>query len=551
MRGGELPESWDVETDVVVVGGGNAGLPAAIEAADSGSEVTLLEENAFLGGLMRGSGGFMSFCASHVQRRNGVVDCVEWGIEDEMLMSEYRAVPELVRAYVEAGADTCLWLERLGLTFSDDLLDGGPPDPKYGGHRRIARTHYAAASPTSYYPGGVGEGRTGYSAQSGYALTVVLEKAVADLGIPVLLEHRMTAIHREPGGSVVGVRAARPDGSVVDVRARQAVILASGGATTNEQLVRAWDPRLVDDCIHSDGLPYMRAMGDALTLGQDIGASLSDMSFVCHTPVRYGSRIYSLSLDAIAGMPGTTRSTGVLVSPRHDGYQRIILVQNDGKRYLNEAEATYRNPRMLRDSASVPAAEYPEDSFIYTFLSLPRPRNVWAIADAASAAAMKWPLAEMERPEPARGRALHPGSTAVAGDLKELAGKIDVDCQNLIDTVDQYNEFCRDGADLEFGKPQPLYPIIEPPYYAARLHIIRHTPVGGLRINTKGQVLDRAQLHDGETSVGLDEEAVIPRLYAAGECSAFVGYRRAHRKTGPIITMARLAGKSAAAEPFG
>ena len=74
------------------------------------------------------------------------------------------------------------------------------------------------------------------------------------------------------------------------------------------------------------------------------------------------------------------------------------------------------------------------------------------------------------------------------------------------------------------------------------MNVIRHTPVGGLRINTRGQVLDRDHMWDGTVASRLDDEPTIPHLYAAGECAAFVGFRRSHRKTGPIITMGRIAG---------
>lgn len=538
----QVPSRWDYETDVVVVGGGNAGLPAAISAHNAGAEVVLVEENVFLGGLMRGSGGFMFFCDTHVQARNGIEDRIKWGIEDEMLMSEYRAIPEMVRTYVEGGAETCRWLEGLGLTFSDKLLDGEPPKEGEGGRGRIARTHYAAVSPTGKYPGGAPLG------QSGFALTSMFENAIKECDIPVLLEHRMTLIHRAGEGRVVGIRATKRDGQEVDIRARRAVVLASGGATTNEQLIRAWDPRMVDEAIFSDGLPYMRAMGDALTLGQDVGAGLSDMSFVCFTPVRFGSRVFSISMEAIAGASGVKRTTGVQILPRLDGFQRVILVKNDGTRYLDESLATYRHPRLIRDTVGVPAAEYPEEPFIHAFLRLPSPKNVWAIVDADSAEAMGWELDQMVSPNPLRGRALHPESVAVADTLEELAGKIGMDFEALANTVSRYNGFVENGEDLDFGKRAPLYPLRNAPYYAARMHIIRHTPAGGLRINTRGQVLDRAQQHDGEVSVALDDEAVIPGLYAAGECSAFVGFRRSHRKTGPIVTMGRIAGLNAAAD---
>jgi len=540
MASGALPERWDIDTDVLVVGAGNAGLPAAIAAHDAGARVLLVEGNAFMGGLMRASGGFMFFCDTHVQKRLGVEDHVEWGIEDELVMSDYRAVPELVRTYVASGAETCMWLERLGLTWADKLTNG---DWGAGARRErhVLRTHFAARSPTGYYPGGFPEG------QNGFALTTVLEKAVKNLDIPILLQHRMRGIYREPGGSVLGIRAETRAGSV-NLRARKAVILASGGATTNEQLVKAWDPRLVNDAIYSDGLPYMECMGDALIAGQDVGAGLSDMSFVCFVPVRYGSHYYSLSLTAVEeGLPGLG-PTGVPITEKNGGYQRIVLVKNDGMRYINEAEAIHRNQDIPRDVLSVPPAEYPEEPFMRKFLALPNPKNVWAVTDAASAAEMKWPTEQIEKPVPLRGRGLHPDSVAVARTLEELAERIGVGKRNFLETMRRYNRFVDAGVDEDFGKPRPLYAIARPPFYAVKLNILRHTPCGGLRINTKGQVLERAAQWDGRVAKNIDEETTIPHLYAAGEAAAFVGFRRAHRKTGPILTMGRLAGKAAAAE---
>jgi succinate dehydrogenase/fumarate reductase flavoprotein subunit len=198
----------------------------------------------------------------------------------------------------------------------------------------------------------------------------------------------------------------------------------------------------------------------------------------------------------------------------------------------------------------MPPAEYPEEPFIRKFLSLPNPRNVWVVTDAAQAEEMKWPVNEIANPEPMRGRGLDPKSCAVAGTLDELADKMGVHKANFLDTVQRYNGFAATGTDEDFGKAEPMFPIAKGPFYGLKMNIIRHTPPGGLRINTKGQVLDRAGLWDGTTATHIDAEPVIPHLYAGGECAAFVGWRRAHRKTGPILTMGRITGIAVAREPL-
>ncbi|HEY4224299.1 MAG TPA: FAD-dependent oxidoreductase [Pseudolysinimonas sp.] len=536
----ELPTTWSYEADVVVVGGGNAGLPAAISAHDAGASTLIVENNAFLGGLMRGSGGFMSFCATHVHDRNGVEDRVEWGIEDEMRLCEHRAVPEIVEAYVGGGRATCLWLEELGLVFSDELRNPAMGF-EVGDARAVPRTHYAAVSPSGYYPGGSPKG------ENGFALTSVLEKAVTSRGIRVLSEHRMRHIFREPGGRVIGIRAETADG-LVDIRARRAVILASGGATANEALVKAWDPRLVNDAVYPDGLPYMTAMGDAYVAGLEVGAGLSDMSFVSFLAIRYGSHYYSLSLSRIAGEEGIARVTGIPMAARKGAYQRIALLRGRGGRYIDESVAAQVSPGLIRDSASLPLAEYPEEPFNRTFLSLPDPKNVWAVTDAPNAEAMGWPIEEMAAPDPMHGRALHPDSVAISGTIAELAEKIGMDPELVERTMRRYNEGAKEGIDPDFGK-RDYEPIADGPFFAAKLNMIRHTPPGGLRINATGQVLDHSAMWDARVAAPLADEPVIGGLYAAGEAAAFVGFRRSHRKTGPIITMGRIAGSAAAAEP--
>ena len=91
-----------------------------------------------------------------------------------------------------------------------------------------------------------------------------------------------------------------------------------------------------------------------------------------------------ISFDTVGGQIGSALGSTLGQWLRMPASQRIILVANDGRRYINEATAAYRNPRLVRDVASLPPAEYPEEPFMYTFLSLPNPKNVWAVADSSS-----------------------------------------------------------------------------------------------------------------------------------------------------------------------
>ncbi len=520
-----LPETWDLETDVVIVGSGGAGLAAAVEAGDAGSEVIIVEKADHVGGLFISAGGQYIIGASHVQARMGIEDHLEWWYEDEVEAADFRVVPELIRTYVNMGPDTMLWLEeRCGLQWFDIVTVNE-------GHR-VDRGHRAA--PGDNYPGG-------YPRSSGISSVVVMQRAAEEQGAQILLKHKMTQVYREANGPVVGIEVDN-EGTMLNIKARKAVILAAGGYADNAQLCMSWDPRLGPD-IYPDGGgapsvgPYNECTGDALKAALEVGGSLTDMSFVSFLPIKWGSKVYWwweprdwTQLPEFG--PG---STGLSIS--RDGFQRVILVRGNGQRYINEAEG------------AVPYnAEHPEQPFTAAYINLPeRPRNVWAVTDAIGAAELGWDPEVIANADPLVYPALYPDAVAMADSLTELAEQMGVDVEGFIAEVGRYNDMAKDGVDEDFGKPKPLYTITQGPFFALKLCMLRHTQPGGMRINTKAQVIDRNGLWMDEP-MSIDEEPVIPRLYGAGECAGYMGWRRPHGKLGNIVSFGRIAGMNAAAE---
>ena len=132
-----------------------------------------------------------------------------------------------------------------------------------------------------------------------------------------------------------------------------------------------------------------------------------------------------------------------------------------------------------------------------------------------------------------------------AGTVKELAAKILEDPDNnkvlqpsaLEATIRQYNEYCRQGEDLEFHRPkQYLEPLQDPPYYAIKLWPGGPNTQGGPRRNVSGQVM-----HVGGTP--------IPRLYSAGELGSVWGMLyNVGGNIGECIAFGRIAGANAASE---
>ena len=129
-----------------------------------------------------------------------------------------------------------------------------------------------------------------------------------------------------------------------------------------------------------------------------------------------------------------------------------------------------------------------------------------------------------------------------------------VPAANLEETIAQYNASADAGEDQDFGRPGPLYPIVKPPFWAARWCRMAHDQCTGLRVNKKMQVVDQAaQWQPALTpkpSIPLSEEAVIPHLYAAGECTGGTGGAvRGSGKRGWYQVHGLVAGEGAAQEP--
>jgi succinate dehydrogenase/fumarate reductase flavoprotein subunit len=565
-----LPEKWDQETDVVVVGTG-FGLAAAIEAKRAGADVIILEKNEWPGGLTMMAAGANHYCCTHIQKAAGIEDTLEQAFADEMLVNEFRGEPEIYMAYLKMGEDTVTWYEELGLKWRDEVGDGTGS--------MILRRHSPDISPTGAYP-----------QNRGISQVSVMLTELNKLGVPILYNHRMRAIYRpDPKGPlgvtgpVVGVKVDTPTGTI-NIKARKAVVLATGNTTGNPQMVKVWDRRCIDPSIYHDGNPYTRDMGDGHFAATAIGAAIANMGFVAFMQIKYGTKLYSYlnpsPLEGWRSSPvayvGVDRKSGltstVPMRDGTDGYKYCIMVANSGKRYVNEMIAQDYIDEYPDGNAGPQIYPgnilKPHSNFLQPFHALPSPKNVWLVTDQEGCTALEWPQEAMRDPQagasPESTNCLYPDSIAVADTLAELAIKMGVDVANFEATVSRYNGFVDAGVDEDFGKPMPMYKIQTPPFWAAKQNIIMHTQHGGIRTNSKCQVIsvisqrppdvelpaDGSVLH-GEP-IPLDEEPVIPHLYAVGECAHQLGYRRIHRVLGPYSSLGRIAGMNAAKEtPWG
>lgn len=289
-------ERWDLEADVVVIGSGAAGLPAAIRAADGGAAVIVVEANYDIGGHAIISGGNVPLGGgTSAQKKYGIEDSpdlvfrdlTDWTVLQENGSPDYRYNDRAVmRAFADHCAPTFEFLLANGVEFKDI-----PPDNQ-GGHNlgnSAPRENHCFWTKGAGYESPNNRGGTG--------LIRPLENSARLKGVKFLLNYKMTSLIREgqKSGRVIGIAAEytprilpghsmplksfRSDGNIesskptMRVRARKAVIVATGGMTSNVNFRRMFDPRLTDQLtVAGEPYSYQDASGELAAM--EIGASL-------------------------------------------------------------------------------------------------------------------------------------------------------------------------------------------------------------------------------------------------------------------------------------
>ena len=274
------------EFDVVVVGGGIAGLSAAVSAHESGANTVLIEKapREHRGGNTRFADAQMRF--PHVADEFSVRDySVEDMYSDLMRISRGQANQELVRTLCENAADTAEWLTGFGLEWELGY-------PHTAGYRR---------SPKS----------------GGQGLVDLLFRRLEGLGVAVSYETGAVDLIVNDQRRVVGVRCHSPEG-VVDIMGSGGVILACGGFQANIEMRVRYLGRFADNLILR-GSRYNT--GEGLRMAMEAGAQ----------PAGQWGDYHSAVLDARS--PRIECGVTALYN-----YQMGIFVDSAGKRFIDEGE---------------------------------------------------------------------------------------------------------------------------------------------------------------------------------------------------------------------
>lgn len=492
-----LPKKWDMETDVVVVGFGGAGACAAIEAAKAGSSVVILEKTPVPGGSTAISGGIVLAAGTPLQKSAGINDTAQEMFKYIKACGQGRADDALIKVVCNMSAENIAWLEGLGAEFPKDLLamSGMEDEPEY--------TRITPAVKRGHRVKGTGG-----------ALFRALHKAVrAHKNVRIMTNTEGLKLITRPAttdtnNEVIGIMAKR-SGKVTSIRAKKAVVLATGGVMSGDA-TKGWLQDYSPDVALTVPAGSLTATGDGYRMGMLSGAAMACLNTGGFLPsVMFpGHKMGGIVYINIWGLPN-------------------IYVREDGTRFCNEgAYYVLVSEEMFKKEATTAYCVFDSEAVKKALDMVPKG------IEPTRTLALGVDPRDMEKG--VTGKYVWKGET-----IGELARNIGIDAASLEKTLSTYNTSAEKGKDAEFGRKKGLAPLKKPPFYAFKIHVGMVCHDGGLKINTRAQVID---------TFG----TVIPRLYAAGRDSVgFFGarYPGSGGAIADLLAFGRIAGKNAAAEP--
>ena len=495
----EPAEDSTVDTDIVIVGAGGAGMTAALTATSEGKSVVIVESQPVVGGnSVRATGGMNAgktvyqdeneFAegagvektlkaaaekyadnetitalaktvseqwAEYQKNPTGYFDSVELMELDTMIGGKGINDPALVETLCSNSADAIDWLDEHGITLHSVSSFGGAS---------VKRIHRPVDA----------EGKT---VSVGSYMIPLLEENCEKAGVQILLNTTANEILTDANGAAVGIKATGSTGETVTVNAK-AVVLTTGGFGANLDMVVEYKPELKGFMTTNAA----GAQGQGIEMATAIGAGTVDM-------------------DQIQIHPTVEANTAALITEglRGDG---AVLINAEGKRFIDEVGT--------RDVVS--AAEIAQTG-----------SYSWLVVDQAMVDASSVIQGYIKK-----------GFTVTGETYEELGKAMGVDEAAFAETMKTWNGYVEAKNDPDFGRTSFANPLDTAPYYAIKVTAGVHHTMGGLTINTNTEVLK-------------EDGTVIPGLFAAGEVTG--GVHGANRLGGNAVAdftvFGRIAGKAA------
>ena len=494
----------ELTTEIVVVGGGASGTAAALQAAQSGAKVVMVEMTAAPAGQGTMAGGlFATGSTQQIEAGEPVDD--GWVYNQFIDTGNYQVNGALLSRVIQMSGSTVDWLIENGC--------------------QLTLTHLGSGS---YYEHTTHPFDTlhGYT-EGGTAGITALHSSVEESGGTVLYNTKATELIMEDG-KAAGIRCEKEDGGILTIHA-DAVILATGGFGGNEAQVAE---------TFGDGFGVSRVatnIGTGIDMAMSAGADASyDKAITMH---------YGLSRG---GTSWTTALNSALLNP-------YLHVDVDGNRFMNEEAFIFEPIKSSNVIKSLPQKKAYE-LFDSTMIDIVKDQGYAGITDLFAGELAEDPTIFIEVGNPVDTgkryedshtpadlmpeieKAIEAGKIITAESPEEMEEKLGM--THLVETIERYNELCDQGKDTDHFKSGKYLDKLEGTLYAVEI-----TPsvflgtLGGVEINQYCEVIKE----DGKA---------IPGLYAAGsDTSGVYGNTYVYFEGGTLgyaYNSGRLAGESAA-----
>lgn len=439
----------EIQSDVVVIAAGPAGLAAAISAAENDKSVVVFEKSMNTGGAANMGMGPLGLGTSVQRRELSTVDKNK-AFEMFMTYTHWRVDANLVKKYFDKSADTIDWLQDMGVEF-------------------YKASKYFPGSEATWHIVKPESGKPGPRAAA-TMIKRMTERAI-ELGVKFYFETPAKELIKE-NDKIVGVISEGKDGETVKVNCKAAII-ATGGFGDNAEMVKKYTGYEYGKDFFGFRIPGL--VGDGIKMAREVGAGKTD-----------------ISMELATSLPGEN-VTGSIATAFN---QPNLLVNLQGERFFNEQN--FENSTFAANAINI---QKERCAFMIIDESIKR----YYLKKGVDVMSMVLHQEDINGFDEHIENAVAQGNPNlfIADTIEELAEKTGINCENLINTIDDYNDAC-ESRDEIFGKDQKcMRPLKKARYYAAKFYPGAYGTLGGIKINHK-------------TEVVTNDFNVIEGLYAAG-----------------------------------
>jgi len=422
-----------VEADIAIIGGGGAGVAAAIEAGAAGAKVALIEQFDALGGTAAISGGGCLIVGTPLQKSQGIHDTPDLAFEDWVKWGQGTADEQWARYYIDHSLhDLYFWAERLGAKWIDMKFQEG---------NRVHRWHRPD--------------------NNGLGLMTVLINALKSGGAARILTGAAAKDILTQNGRVCGIRAtSAKNGETTEIRSKT-VVVTSGGFNSNLDMVLEHRPEFkAFKVMEGSG---RGANGSGHKLIAELGGYFTHMDHIWFY---------------------------VYATPDYrdpQGRRGLVFRLTPGYIWFNQQGRRFHDESRTGGASATPALLRQNPPHAWAILDAPMTAKM-EVADPY--------YRDGDKVRRDKVQELLDNSPYIrkADSLGELAQKIEVDAPAFLSEVEQYNKAFDAGLEREpaFGKSLKQSKKFDtPPYYAIQLFPLARKNFGGVKTDLRCRVLNK------------------------------------------------------------